>query len=284
MLLTEKISSFLTTPYPLWEKEITKILVEKEWRTQLEAGIDEKNYNTARTYFNKPTLRSENPILITGDSLKNSIFLEYPSFDALSKFYEEHGLEFESLYRESEYIPKLQAALSMLNLIPEVKDCMSILIRCIQVLKQDDDEIDTSYTHPEIPFTVFVSLCKDTSEISNLRVAESILHEAMHLKLTLIEKHVDLVVPETTETFYSPWRDEQRPVRGVLHGLFVFRAILDFYSELKNNLSISNNSLNYITQRKEDITDELQSIKDIYKSQGFTLMGASLLKNLLPSN
>ncbi len=280
MSLQDKISSFLNSPFPLWETELTNMLVKHEWQRQLRNDINQENYSTAGSYFQTPDWNERKPILLSGDSFENSIFLEYPSFDRLGNFYEDHGLvpELENSIRK-EQVQKLQAALGILNLVPEVKACISLLVKRIQVLRQDDEEIDTSYSHPEIPFTIFVSLCKDDSMTSSLRVAESILHEAMHLKLTLIEKHTDLIVQNTTETFYSPWRDEQRPVRGVLHGLFVFRAVLDYYNELRSE--IKTNQLDY---RKSDITEEINSITDFYSNHGLTLMGANLTRNLLPLN
>jgi HEXXH motif-containing protein len=63
------------------------------------------------------------------------------------------------------------------------------------------------------------------------RLAESIIHEAMHLQLTLIESIVPLI-NSTTQTAFSPWKQSERPVQGLLHALYVFAVI----SEALNSL------------------------------------------------
>lgn len=273
MSVQDKILSFLNSPFPLWETELTTMLVEHEWQKQFENGIDQLNYTTASSYFKNVGEIESNNVLLSGNTLEDCIYLEYPSFKKLGNFYEEHGLEPElEINIGNEQIQKLQAALTILDLVPGVKDCISLLVKRIQVLRQDDEEIDTSYSHPEIPFTIFVSLCKDDSMISNLRVAESILHEAMHLKLTLIEKHIDLIVANSKQTFYSPWRDEQRPVRGVLHGLFVFSAIKEFYMAQLSNFS---------KNRISEILINFSMLNEFIYSKGLTKAGGTLVKGLV---
>jgi HEXXH motif-containing protein len=170
----------------------------------------------------------------------------------------------------------------MLGRVRPVLDDVLTLVRSIQVLQSEDDEIDVSYSHPGIAFSIFVSLCKDISPLSDLRVAESILHEAMHLKLTLIEKIVPLVKVDTGNRYYSPWREELRPARGVLHGMFVFRTILDFFRGL--GVPEGEGIAGYLTFRKEQIIHELRQLRGFYTCPDFTPDGAILTENLLPSN
>jgi HEXXH motif-containing protein len=64
-----------------------------------------------------------------------------------------------------------------------------------------------------------------------LFVAEMLLHEFSHNKLRLLEEEFPLLLPESQNTaeFYSPWRDEPRPLEGIQHGLFVFSSIAYFW-------------------------------------------------------
>lgn len=275
---------FLNNPYPIWETSLTTDLVNAELSQLSKSGLDVDNYSTHGGYIKNVSEFRKIPILVSEKSLTESIYLEYPNFSALNFFYEEHGLEPED-YSEinNNSIYKLKKALDIFNLIPDANRCISSLVKRIQILKQVGEEIDTSYSHPEIPFSIFVSLCSDSSVVSNLRVAESILHEAMHLKLTLIEKHVNLIKPDTTETFYSPWRDEQRPLRGVLHGLFVFSAVYEMYKLLYTNVESFKN-INHIRYRIEDLQEEFMKLKDLGSSHNFTEAGASFVNNLLPLN
>ncbi|MEJ7684092.1 MAG: hypothetical protein WKG06_40815 [Segetibacter sp.] len=103
----------------------------------------------------------------------------------MQSFYDEHGLELltENEIEADGALWKLKKAISILRLIEPAYNCITDLIRSIQILRQPDVEIDLSYSHPQIPFSIFLSVCDDDSIVSSLRVAESILHEAMHLKV-----------------------------------------------------------------------------------------------------
>jgi len=63
-------------------------------------------------------------------------------------------------------------------------------------------------------------------------LAEVLVHELQHSKLDVLLAHVDLVVPgrnTDTPSFYAPWRDDPRPVGGLLHGVFSFMGVAGFY-------------------------------------------------------
>jgi len=282
MSINEKINAFLENPFPLWESGLTADLAASQWASFKEYGIWAENYTTARGLFWDKTLPASDMNLIWANSPISGIQVEQPQ-EILYKFYEDTGLEpiGSDILDINSVTDKLRDGLGMLNLVPGMLNCLGQLVKTIQVLKQDDPEIDTSHSDPQIPFSIFVSVCEDNSPISNLRVAESILHEAMHLKLTLIEKHVDLVVPETQETFYSPWRDEQRPVRGVLHGLFVFSAIKQFYSLVKYQFVTENELAKFIAFRNKEIVLEIQSLLDFHNSKGLTSVGKLFVRKLI---
>lgn len=68
-----------------------------------------------------------------------------------------------------------------------------------------------------------------------LYVAEMLLHEFCHNKLRLLQDFVNLLIPEQLgpARFYSPWRDDPRPIDGILHGLFVFSTIARFWLSIE---------------------------------------------------
>jgi len=280
MELATQIHKFIENPFPLWETNLTQLLIQHKWSELQKQGLNcPVDYSTSRVWLKNPVIEQSKRMAVAD----NNMFLEMPAFNLLQSFYDEHGLEplTEKEIQTNAVLQKLQGAMSILRYLKSACDCITFLVHSIQVLQQPDAEIDVSYSHPEIPFSIFLLVCEDDSTISNLRVAESILHEAMHLKLTLIENIVPLVQPNTTSLHYSPWRDEERPVRGVLHGLFVFRAIYEFYSELDKSDKLGNVG-NYINLRKEQLENEIFSLKGFPQSLGFTVYGAILAKNLLP--
>jgi HEXXH motif-containing protein len=281
MELATQIHKFIEYPFPLWETNLTKLLIQHKWSDLQKHGLDGPvDYSTPRVWLKNPVIEQSKRIAVAN----NNTFLEMPSFYLLKSFYDEHGLEplTEKEIEANAVLQKLGGAMSILKYLKSACDCITILVHSIQVLQQPVAEIDVSYSHPEIPFSIFLSVCEDESTISNLRVAESILHEAMHLKLTLIENIVSLVKSDNN-LYYSPWRDEERPVRGVLHGLFVFRAIYKFYSELNKSDKLGNVG-NYFNLRKEQLENEISSLKGFPQSLGLTDYGAILATNLLPLN
>ena len=60
------------------------------------------------------------------------------------------------------------------------------------------------------------------------RVAEALVHEAMHLQLSLLERRIELVESDRTKAVaFSPWRNSERDVQGVIHALYVFVIVRD---------------------------------------------------------
>lgn len=285
MELTEAVHKFIQQPFPLWECELTDILVQNKWIELKAHGINNLNeYSTSRV-INNPNLSFDTKFLVSDKIDNEAIYLEVPSLALLESFYPKHGLVAHSLYElePNKATSKIKSALKSFDLVEPIHTFIKKLVRLIQVLKQEECENDVSYSHPNIPFSIFISVCENDSIIDNLRVAESILHEAMHLKLTLIENIVPLIKPNSTALYYSPWREEERPIRGVLHGLFVFRAIFDFYNQLNHVINPST-ATNYVLNRKEQINAEFNLLKDFRHCPELTKEGAILSKNLLPLN
>ena len=283
MNLNARIKQFIDNPFPLWNVKLTQELVQNKWSDLHEEGlINADEYCTSRIWLKNPKIELDKRIRITEDN-DSSIYLELPT-SKLHLFYNEHGLE---PLTEKEIglgvLNKLQSALQILHLVNPLYDCIASLVRVMEILRNEDANIDLSYSHPLIPFSIFLSVCKDDSIIANLRVAESILHEAMHLKLTLIEEVVPLIKPGTNGLYYSPWKGEERPIKGVLHGLFVFKSIEKFCVELQKT-KIFLNVDDYITRRINEIKNETEQLDNFESCSGFTEEGANLVASLLPLN
>jgi hypothetical protein len=275
-----EIENFISKPSPLWENKLTHLLVEAKYVSlSSEQHTGRQSYTTAGA-LNLGDILSAKQFFASYDN--HIIYLEKPD-KKLFDFYNEHGLVplNDRILIKSKAVSKLKSALQILNLIPECATCIAQLVNCIQVVASEGPEYDTSYTHPEVPFTIFVSVCEDDSLNAQLRLAESILHEAMHLKLTLIQSHIELVKPQSTETFFSPWRNVQRPLTGVLHGLFVFRAIQDFFRLIKDSPQLNNKEYNFVTYRIDDIASDFQALENFAKADTLTEYGKRIVFNLV---
>ena len=274
------IQDYLKQPLPLWENEVTQLLVEHKWKElALQSQITPNTYTIAECVIKDKKVTETN--LPLSDS-NYDIKIAVPS-DDLKGFYKKHGIEpieISTDKPENEF-NKIITALEVFQKIEPIQSFISKIVKSVQLIKAEYSDTDTSYSHPEIPFSIFFSVCDETSIVSDLRVAESILHEAMHLKLTLIENIVPLIIPNARGVYFSPWRDEPRPARGVLHGLFVFKALLDFFEHIiKTNMS----EKKYIQLRINQIKKDLFQLKDFVKCDDLTIYGATLITNLLPSN
>jgi len=279
-----KIEKFLSQPFPLWETDLTADLVNDKFLSGINEGWIQPHfgYTTVNAYYKQDKGEYSNRKKILSKA-GYKIFLEEPSNELLGAFYQEHGLTVQTSAQLSEnnYTSSINAAFDLMAGIPDCLESVANLVNTIQVLKSSDDEIDISYSHPDLPFSIFFSTSNDRSLVASCRVAESILHEAMHLKLTLIENIVPLVTEGSRMTFYSPWRDEPRPLRGVLHGMFVFTAIYDFYQDLIKTADLDHQAIKFITYRIEDIQKEVRSISLFPNCDGLTTAGQCLATMLL---
>lgn len=274
---------FLRQPFPLWEVRLTAALVARQWELLAQQQqLAPASYHTASLFpATQPGQARLQPRIPLHTGI--STCLEFPEPARLGAFYADHGLELVPSHALASIgaAEKLGAALSVLDQQTGLSACLDLLLQSIQVLHQDDPDTDASFSHPAIPFTIFVTVCPDRSPISNLRVAEAILHETMHLKLTLIESVAPIVEAGSTATYYSPWRDEPRPLRGVLHGMFVFRAVLDFYAARLLDCADAV-AWRFMAGRMEEIRAELGMLRGVGDCAGLTLGGCHLAQSLLP--
>lgn len=61
------------------------------------------------------------------------------------------------------------------------------------------------------------------------QLAASLIHETAHFKLGALMHLFDLHNPERLRLGYAPWRDDPRPTRGILHGIYAFTAVTGFW-------------------------------------------------------
>jgi HEXXH motif-containing protein len=154
-----------------------------------------------------------------GDSM---IAIEYPS-SALSAQFSE--LSFATIDSERSHDQFYRAA-EVLTVVDGLVDTVSQLVRTVYVLHAPFG-YDVSHSDPELPFSIFVSLPQPGESDVAPRLAEAILHEAMHLQLTMIDVQIPLIA-DNLESAYSPWKHEIRAIGGLLHGLYVFAVVHQF--------------------------------------------------------
>lgn len=277
MSLSEQIAAYLQPPFFVGDAALATALAKAgQQRLTRTTGVTATQYSVANS-LHRVTMEASRRIM--GPGLPR---LELPELPRLASFYKEHSLEPLSADEliAAQADEKLRRAWVLLEKVPTMGACLRALVKTIQVLHSSDPEIDVSYSHPGIPFSVFVSVGEDTSLTSSLRVAESLLHEAMHLKLTLLEQETEMVQSGSQGLYYSPWRDENRPVRGVLHGMFVFTAVREFYRAMQR-CELPELGQDFSAYREEVITEELASLAYFPRVPDLTEAGSLLAANLL---
>lgn len=270
----------------VWFPTLTKQLVSCGWQTVYQKyGIQEGNYSTETILHG----RIDNLITATAclsPTIENSTkplrsIKIYPVPEEIVSMYSYSGTKpysFEIL-QNSTVLQCLQESLDILAAIPTVYETVSHLVACLHIIQPEDDDFDISYSLPNIPFSIFVSVPSKRMENDVFRVAEAILHEAMHLQLTLIEQCVPMII-ETDKSYFSPWKNEQRHPRGVLHAIYVFCVIKQFF-ELLIKQGISTSSIQFLNERCNVISNQLTEINDFRNCSYFTKAGLALVKRLL---
>jgi hypothetical protein len=215
------------------------------------------------------------------DKLSSSNRLE-PKVCPLSLFTLQPLKEFETLPRETdtssvkEFTLRLSKAFSLVNDIePGYSSELGYLINHVVPLKCDDHSI-YSGSNSSLPGIAFMS-----SHIRDYRlVAEMAIHEAMHIKLFLLQRWDAIFESDEDINWrgckaYSPWRECMRPVQGVLHGAFVFTSISKFWSDLSN-------TDNDIAARRAATAslESLIAIDQVVKQSALTDWGTRLIEAL----
>ena len=278
MTLHQHIEKYISDPFPLWDNELTKLLVDDKWNKLSACSPLQASYTySILNSIIKGQNYTESTIALKGTNIKIAV-----PIDALQSFYDKHGLHVSDIKnKQNNIIAKVESALQVIRSVPEVFSFINKIVKSVQIIDAEYPDTDTSYSHPNIPFSIFFSVCDDTSVISDLRVAESIIHESMHLFLTLIESQVELILQGSKSTHYSPWRDELRPLRGVLHGMFVFKVVKNFYKEiLLSDCMETELYKNYISLRISDIDSELTTVKNFQHEVELTNWGKILSSKL----
>jgi HEXXH motif-containing protein len=159
------------------------------------------------------------------------------------------------------------------------REAVASLVRSIHCVAARGLGYDCSHSEPSIPFSVFLSIPFGERH-AELRLAESLLHETMHLQLTLMERLAPIIVGDASSG-YSPWQQSERPVQGLLHGLYVFAAIHRWLQCLATEPALPKDDRAYVDRRLGEIEEEISAVETLSRAPGLTHFGRSLADWLL---
>ena len=110
----------------------------------------------------------------------------------------------------------------LVRTVPRYAEGMATGLRCVVPLRPDGDAHGVSATSEHGFGGVSISAVAPDA------LAVGLLHEFQHSKLNALTYLLDLWT-DAPRRHYSPWRDDPRPVGGVLHGAYAYLAVAEFW-------------------------------------------------------
>lgn len=209
--------------------------------------------------------------------LKNAIELNSCDYDLhLGGSY---NLEFETLMTTStiKWLSTLEEAWYW------IEECSTLLaseilmgIKSLVPVYSHAHDVHISETFRAIPGVVILSWMSNTSVI-----VEALVHEYHHHKLNAL-LNLDPIIAEGTfeEIYYSPWRNDPRPLDGILQGIYVFQAVLDFWDKfLQADIPVLQE--NRLKKRVYKLKKQLETaLKTLKNNASFSSIGEALIESV----
>jgi len=290
-ILTEKLAARVRAALqdadrPLWLPDLTLALTLAGWhKLRRELRLTPASYGTARMLRRNP---DESRLMLAyieaplcNGTVHDTMPIELLSDEIARECAGPHVRFFRAEEALRADVPgSVKEALGIIDLVPTLLATVLSLIRSLHVIVSADDNVDISFSDPDIPFSAFVSVPTKCARHVAFRVAEAMLHEAMHLQLTLLERFVPLVKPNQT-IYFSPWREQFRSSRGVLHALYVFRVIESFLGAPRFEGPNWAAARPYVQERRATIVRQVQQVRGFRECNDLTSDGIAFVARLL---
>jgi HEXXH motif-containing protein len=128
-----------------------------------------------------------------------------------------------------EDVRKIALTLSILRAnLPDCLDWISQRVRVIVPLAAMNINATISYSMPNVPGAAFLSV-QDSAQ-----VGEALVHEAAHNELFVLECQEPIVQHDHKKLYFSPLRQEERPLRGIFLACHALYYIAKYYTDLSN--------------------------------------------------
>ena len=184
--------------------------------------------------------------------------------------------------RDMEFAETLAKSLDLIGTVRPLLGTIAGTCRSLHVLLPPSPGVDVSCSEPSLPHSIFVSCPPATEDARVERVAESLVHEALHLQLSLVERLEPLVGEICREEqVFSPWRGEGRTVGGLLHAVYVFGNLRCFWGQVASSRP---GSASFAEARIETIDSEMAAASHLLESRSLTPAGRRLAASLLTTH
>ncbi len=180
--------------------------------------------------------QGEGRIIVTGAGAEAEgapIVLPIPGHDGVDLLLSNDPVLFHDDYRfkivadtgkAQELASLIGQALDLIQtLSPGLAARMNGLVQWYVPIGSDDFKVHNSFTASTLLGVIFLS-----DAYSSLRLAEAMVHEYHHNQLFSLMAGETLFEDVDGAIYYSPWREDPRPLTGLFHALYVFANVWAF--------------------------------------------------------
>lgn len=171
----------------------------------------------------------------------------------------------------------LRGALAAIeHYVPEMFEQICGTVRIVGLKSSDGDFTNVSFS--ELPGAMLLSVIDHP-----LVMADRVIHEFHHNRLFHIEDSGSLFAADcpAEESYYSPWRNDRRPLKGVLHGLYVYIAVGRFWLQVHREGGLSAADQTLVTDQLLRIGRQVALARDeLTRHARFTPPGEGLFAQL----
>lgn len=205
--------------------------------------------------------------------------LQPHSFNIPGLDYAQPALEADFAYQE-EHISLVKEALILVERYqPQIYEQFRDFLRLL-TLKPIRAGSFTNISNSDLPGAFVCSVVCEPFEF-----ADTLIHEFHHNRLFLIEEISPLLIDTDTllsdSSYYSPWRDDLRPLRGLLHALYVYLPVCRFWLEVYRGGEVSGSRLDYVRAQIIRISLQLKiAVHQLVCYGQFTEFGRTLFAEL----
>lgn len=118
-----------------------------------------------------------------------------------------------------------------------------------------------SFSDDSVPGALYVSIVQGEGLIDPYDLADSLLHEYRHQKLYLFERRHPTTLQGSLVV--SPWREDLRPVSGLLHAAFVFVELGRFWMHVREHgpARLHNRATAQLEDTERNLTEAFQTLR-----------------------
>jgi HEXXH motif-containing protein len=270
-----RVRAFLGAKTERWYAGLATDLVANCWSELISLGFDQKSYSASRLLRLDPSASREGHMSVDA-GWKRPLLVECFD-DTMRSHYGSLGLRRAppETFCARAFEEDLSRAMSLLDRVKPVGATIRTLVWSVTPLGVEGPDYDTGYSDPRVPLSIFIGVHSSADGVSPIRLAEGVLHEAMHLQLSLVEDVVPLV-SGSGDWRPSPWQGRLRPMQGLLHGLYVFRVVQDYLRAAVAAGRLTAADHRHALIRIEQIDDECAQLAGLSESNDLTADGAKL--------